>query len=66
MPADRPTNVKACASGLDNDLPYVACLSYCALAAHCVKCEGNAHRTRILPDTSDEALRSTANSCTDC
>ena len=29
----------ACASGLDNDLPYEACLSYCTMAAHCTKCK---------------------------
>jgi len=28
-----------CSSGLDNDLPYESCLSYCTMAAHCSKCK---------------------------
>ena len=39
MPAELPAGAKACSSGLDNDLPYEACLSYCTLAAHCTKCK---------------------------
>ena len=39
MPAAVPTNSKPCSSGLDNDLPYEGCLSYCTMAAHCTKCK---------------------------
>lgn len=39
MPAPTPTEAVACRSGLDNDLPYESCLSYCTMAAHCVKCK---------------------------
>ena len=39
MPASTPSDGVQCRSGLDNDLPYEACLSYCTMAAHCVKCK---------------------------
>ena len=42
MPATLSKGQKACTSGLDNDLPYEACMSYCSadsLAAHCAKCK---------------------------
>ena len=42
MPATLSKGQKACTSGVDNDLPYEACMSYCSaesLAAHCSKCK---------------------------
>ena len=39
MPAELSKDQTPCSSGLDNDLPYEACLSYCAMAAHCAKCK---------------------------
>ena len=39
VPAAATKGQTACSSGLDNDLPYEACLSYCTMAAHCTKCK---------------------------
>ena len=39
MPVQLQKGQIACSSGLDNDLPYESCLSYCTMNAHCVKCK---------------------------